>query len=48
MLLQKKLNGELRKEVDDFKKDMMILKNDIREKDLEIGKMMQKLNRKES
>ena len=48
MSLQKKLNGELRKEVDDFKKDMMILKNDIREKDLEIGKMMQKLNRKES
>ena len=38
-----KLNGELRKEVDDFKKDMMILKNDIREKDLEIGKMMKKL-----
>ena len=32
MSLQKKLNGELRKEVDDFKKDMMILKNDnIRE-----------------
>ena len=26
MSLQKKLNGELRKEVDDFKKDMMILK----------------------
>ena len=43
MSLQKKLNGELRKEVDDFKKDMMILKNDIREKDLEIGKMMKKL-----
>ena len=43
MSLQKKLNGELRKEVDDFKKDMMILKNDIREKDLEIGKMMNKL-----
>ena len=48
MSLQKKLNGELRKEVDDLKKDMMILKNDIREKDLEIGKMMQKLNRKET
>ena len=30
-------------EVDDLKKDMMILKNDIREKDLEIGKMMKKL-----
>ena len=43
MSLQKKLNEELRKEVDDFKKDMMILKNDIREKDLEIGKMMKKL-----
>ena len=40
---QQKLNGELRKEVDDLKKDMMILKNDIREKDLEIGKMMRKL-----
>ena len=43
MSLQKKLNGELRKEVDDFKKDMMILKNDIREKDLEIGRLYKKL-----
>ena len=43
MSLQKKLNGELRKEVDDFKKDMMILKNDIREKDLEMGRMMKKI-----
>ena len=43
MSLQKKLNGELRKEVDDFKKDMMILKNDIREKDLELGRLYKKI-----
>ena len=43
MSLQKKLNGELRKEVDDLKKDMMLLKNNINEKDLEIGRMMKKL-----
>ena len=43
-----KLNGELRKEVDDLKKDMMLLKNNINEKDLEIDRMMKKLTQKDT
>ena len=30
-------------EIDDLKKDMMILKNDIREKDLEMGRLYKKI-----
>ena len=37
-----------RKEVDDLKKDMMLLKNNIIEKDLEIGRMMKKLTQKDT
>ena len=40
----KKLNGKLRKELDLEKKNHAITKEDVRLKDIEIGRMMEKLH----
>ena len=44
----KKLNGKLREELDLEKKNHAITREDIQLKDIEIGRMMEKLTRKDS
>ena len=44
----KEMNGKLRKELDLEKKNHAITREDIQLKDIEIGRMMEKLTRKDS
>jgi len=42
------MNGNMHKEIENLKKNETLLREDLQVKDLEIGRMMQKLNRKVS
>ena len=44
----KKMNGKLREELDLENKNHAITREDVQAKDLEIGRMMEKLTRKDS
>ena len=42
------MNGNMHKEIENLKKNETLLREDLQVKDLELGRMMQKLNRKVS
>ena len=46
--LHQELNGELRQELDLEKKNHAITREDVQAKDIEIGRMMEKLNKKKA